>query len=365
MALYVGLTIWFFLLLLMGLRPDSIDAAQCWPNQPEDKVARINKIIVSILVLLTFLLLWFLSAFRSAAIGNDTSNYLYYFNIFSKGIDRSRDFEIGFQCLNYLISRVTLDQHAFLIIIATIMYGGTGLYILKYSKNPAVSLCLFFGLFFSVYTNTLRQGIAMMIALYGYQFLKDGKKIPAALVFLLAMAFHTTALCCFLLFLDVKILEKWWFVLGLTALCAVISFSGVLRTVVDTLVPRYSHYFAGKYASSGWFAVSVYLLSYLVLYLMINGSINTDCKPDKIVATNFTLLLILTAFGYAVNLFERAAGYYLLIAVTEIPNMLYRGKAKHFRLWLLCICTVFLLMFLATLIFRPGWNHLYPYEFWH
>ena len=189
--------------------------------------------------------------------------------------------------------------------------------------------------------------------------------MPAALVFLLAMAFHTTALCCFLLFLDVKILEKWWFVLGLTALCAVISFSGVLRTVVDTLVPRYSHYFAGQYASSGWFAVSVYLLSYLVLYLMINGSINTDCKPDKIVATNFTLLLILTAFGYAVNLFERAAGYYLLIAVTEIPNMLYRGKVKNFRLCLLCICTVFLLMFLATLILRPGWNHLYPYELWH
>lgn len=365
MVLYFGLSIWVFLILLMGLRPDSIDAAQSWPNRPKDKVAKINKIIVSVLVLLTFLLLWFLSAFRSAAIGNDTSNYLYYFNIFSKGIDRSRDFEIGFQYLNYLISRFTHDRHAFLIIIATIMYGGAGLYILKYSKNPAISLCLFFGLFFSVYTNTLRQGIAMMIALYGYQFLKDGKKIPAALVFLLATTFHTTALCCFLLFLDVKILEKWWFVVGLTALCAIISFSGVLRTVVDTLVPRYSHYFESQYASSGWLAISVYLLSYLVLYFLINRSLISGYKPDKVVATNFTFLLILTAFGYAVNLFERAGEYYLLIAVTEIPNMLYRGKVKNFRLWLLCICTVFLLMFLATLILRPGWNHLYPYELWH
>ena len=41
------------------------------------------------------------------------------------------------------------------------------------------------------------------------------------------------------------------------------------------------------------------------------------------------------------------------------------GKIKHFRLWLFGICIVYLAFFIATLIYRPGWNHLYPYEFWH
>ena len=50
MVLYTGLSIWITLVLLMGLRPDSIEAAECWPNQPEDSVARINKLIISVFV---------------------------------------------------------------------------------------------------------------------------------------------------------------------------------------------------------------------------------------------------------------------------------------------------------------------------
>ena len=75
--------------------------------------------------------------------------------------------------------------------------------------------------------------------------------------------------------------------------------------------------------------------------------------------------MILTAFGYAMNLFERAGEYFLLIAVVELPNMLYRGKVKSFRLWLFGICAVFLIVSVLILIYRPGWTHMYPYEFWH
>ncbi len=365
MALYIGITIWVFILLLLGLRPDSVEAAESWPNQPEGKAARFNKLVVSALVFATFLLLWYLTAFRSSAIGNDTEQYLKYFDIFIREVSSSRSFELGYQYLNYLIGRFTQDQHIFLIIIATIMYGGVGLFIRKYSRNPAVSICLFFAFFFSVFTSIFRQGIAMVIALYGYQLLKNGKKIPAALLFLLATTFHTSAFVCFLLFLDLKILEKRGFALGLTAFCAIISFSGLLRALVQAVLPRYLHYFDSQYASSGWAAITFYLLVYVILYFLVNKSIDYGSKGDKVVAANFTFLLVLTAFGYSVNLFERAGEYFLLIAVTEFPNMLYRGKAKNFRLWILLVCTVMLIFFLLVLQYRPGWNHLVPYELWH
>ena len=58
MALYIGLTIWFLILSLLGLRPDSIEAAENWPKPPEGKMERMNQIIVSILVFLSFLLLF-------------------------------------------------------------------------------------------------------------------------------------------------------------------------------------------------------------------------------------------------------------------------------------------------------------------
>ena len=54
MLLYYCLTAWFFIILLLGLRPDSIRAVECWPERPSDNLARINKIIVSIFVWSSF-----------------------------------------------------------------------------------------------------------------------------------------------------------------------------------------------------------------------------------------------------------------------------------------------------------------------
>lgn len=365
MLLYICLTIWFFFLLLAGLRPGSIIAVDSWPALPDDEAEKRNQSIVLILSGLSFLILWLLTAFRSRAIGKDVENYLVYFKWFSNGPIDHPKVEIGYQLLNYLIWQISSDEHVFLIIMATIMYCWIGVYIYKFSKNPAVVLCLFFSCFFSVYTSILRQGMAMVIALYGYQLLKNKKRILAALVFLLATSFHTTAFLCFLLFLNFDILKKQWFVLGITAACVIASLSGVMKSAVNLVFPKYTHYFAGQYAGSGWLAISVFLFTYIVFYLLVSKSLDEDNKSDNVIATNFTLLLLLTAFGYAVNLFERAGEYFLLIGITELPNVLYRGKIKHFRFWLLMIGTFYLILFVLILIYRPGWNHLYPYEFWH
>ena len=366
MALYIGITAWFFVLLFLGLRPDSVLAAESWPKLPEDKKAKRNEIIVSVLTCLSFLFLWVLTAFRSANIGNDTHNYLALFDKFiGVGVAPEKyKYEIGFRYLNILMYKITQSRHVFLIVVATIMYAGVGAYIFKFSKNRAVSLCFFFSCFFSMFTSILRQGIAMVIILYGYQLLKNGKKLLAALLFLLAASFHTTALVSFLLFFDLKIWEKMWVVFGLTVLCAIVSRFGVFKAVIDLIAPMYSHYFTGQYASSGWLAITFYLLLYSVLYFFVNRSLDENNRQDRTVATNFALLLFFTAFGYAVNLFDRIGSYFLFIAISELPNVLYRGKEKHFRFWLFAICAVMLVMFVLILIYRPGWNYLYPYEFW-
>ncbi len=364
MLLYIGITFWVFIILIIGLRPDSVLVAESWPNHPDKKIARTNERILEVFVYSTFLFLWFLTAFRSYRIGNDTMTYLYYFDVYTRGLDLSRTFEIGYQYLNYFIGKRTTDHHIFLIIIATMIYSGVILYVRKYSKNVAVSLCLFFCYFFSSFTSMFRQGIAMVIVLFGYQMLKEGKKIIAALMFLLAITFHTTALVCFLLFLNAEVLKKKRFVFGFTAFCAILSRTEFLNDVVERILPRYVHYFDSRYASTGWLAVTYSLMVYVIWYMLINRSINPGDKADRIVATNLTMLLIFAAFGYSVNLFTRAGEYFLLIAVTEIPNMLYRGKVKHYRLWLFGLCTMLLIMFIVTLIYRPGWNHIYPYEFW-
>lgn len=364
MVLYAFIAVWIFGILLLGLRPDSEEVAEVWPQEPNGELVRTNNRIINILTLATFIFLWFLTAFRSSSIGNDTSNYIYYIGVFADGLDLSRDFEVGYQLLVYLITRFTVDPHLFLIIMATIMYCGLVVYIFRYSSNPAVSLCLFFSGFFSAYVSMMRQGLAMIIALYGYQRLKEGKKLSAALIFMIAATFHTSAVVCFLLFLNINLLKKKWFVYGMTAFCGLISLTGFVRVFVALAVPRYLHYFQGAWASSGWLAITYLLIVYAVYFYLVSESTDSKDYSDGVIITCFSILLIVTAFGYSMNLFSRIAEYFQLIAVVEIPNVAYRGKVKHFRLILLGICTFLLIMFMVTLILRPGWNHIYPYEFW-
>ena len=362
MLLYICITLWLLILLLIGLYQAPATFLEYNLRNLLNTSASRHR-FTRMLCLLTFLFFWFLTAFRAENIGNDTVVYLNYFDIFSQGIDRTRTFELGYQYLNYFLSKLTTSHHVFLICIATIMYGGTVRYIFKYSKSIPVSLCLFFCYFFSLYNSMFRQGIAMVIALYGYQALKDGKKTIAALLFSLAVTFHTTAIVCFLLFFKPKMFKKQWVVLMITIISIILSGSGLLEKIVSLVAPRYMHYFESRYAASGWLAVSFTVISYIAWYYLISKALGE--KPeDKLVAMNFTLMLIIAAFGFAVNLFTRAGEYFLLIAIVEIPNTLTNARVKHYKWWLLGLCILQLVMFILTLVFRPGWNHLYPYEFW-
>ena len=365
MILYVSITIWMFVLMLIGLRSDSQIVANLWPDKPTNGIPKTNLKICNYLAFITLLIFWFLTAFRSESIGNDTNRYIYYFKIFSSGgIDRSRSFELGYQYLNVLIGKLTTDPHLFLIIIASIMYIGTGVYLFKYSKNIMLSLCLFYCVFFSVYTSMLRQGIAMVIVVYAYELLKEKKRIIAALLIILATLFHTSAIVCFLLFLNTPLLKKRWVVLLITAICGILSISGAFSTVISMVVPRYSHYLMSRYASTGWLAVSYDVIRNLIWYWLGSKAVDTSDQDNQLAVTDLTFLLIFAALGYFVNLFTRAGEYFLIIAITELPNLLYTKSFKHHRIWMFGICTVMLIMFILTLLYRPGWNHLYPYELW-
>ena len=363
MELYIGLSVAVFCVFLMGLCSYSVETASM-SNNTFYTVAETNKRITIVASLVVFVFLWALTAFRSAQIGNDTNTYIYYFKLFSDGIDKQRSFELGYQYLNFILGRFSSNPHVFLIVMATIMYGGVMFYIYKYSNNTAISLCLFFCYFFSVFTSIFRQGIAMVIVLYGYQLLKEKKNILAALVFLLATTFHATAFVSFLLFLSSGLFKNKKIVFGVTALALILSGSGALNKVFSIVLPRYAHYFDSRYASTGWLAVAYSLIVYAFWYLMICNSADKNDERDCVVVTNFAMLLFFASFGFSVNLFTRAGEYFLLIGIVEIPNLLYRGKIRNCRFWLFSACFFLIIMFIITLALRPGWNHLYPYEFW-
>lgn len=311
--------------------------------------------------------LFVLTGFRSENIGNDTRNYIYYFTYFQEhGIDGSTSFEIGFQIYCYLIGKLINDSHIFLIITALISYGVVGITIYKYSDNLEFSLCLFFCLFFSLYTNAIRQGLAIAILLVAYYWIKEGHFIKAILAIVLATLFHTTSILMAALLLYRYIPVKPRVVLLCVLGIFIGAISGVLTTILVAIAPpHYQGYFESVYASSGWMAVTASMLMNLTFYLIAYHSYKRAPRPgDRLILVNMTMLLMLTALGFAVNLFTRAAMCFSLVMVIELPNLLHRKELSKRKLIIIGISFVLLLYFIIVLLLRPNWNYLYPYEFW-
>lgn len=366
MLLYVILSALAFFIAFIGLerQPDSISDEALVKSQTA-RVATINRSATTFITILFILLMWALTAYRAPEIGNDTRVYIQYFELFAQnGIDTTRSFELGYQVLNVIIGRFTDSPHVFLIIIATITYAGTFVYIFRESRNIQVSTCLFFAVLFSLYTSVLRQSIAVVFSLYGFLALKKNNKIRAAVFFALASLFHYTAISCFLLFFHPKWYKNRIAVFTLTIACLILSYLGLLAPIVNAIAPRYSHYFSSRYASTGWLAISYTLVKNLFLYYIASQNSQNDGR-DEVGLASFVLLAIFASFGFSVNLFTRAGYYFDAIALVEIPNLLVDKGVKNRKVVMLLLCLASLLMFLVTLRFRPTWNHLYPYAFWH
>ena len=100
-----------------------------------------------------------------------------------------------------------------------------------------------------------------------------------------------------------------------------------------------------------------------VIYLLIYTAYKDSYKENSLIISNAVLLLTTICFGFSVNLFSRASLYFLLATVIDLPNAFNSGKIKNRNMLMLITGTVMLAYFLTTLIIRPEWNNLYPYQF--
>ena len=363
MSFYIILTGILFMTTVIGIvsMPISINKiGNVGLNLKQVNNSRICKCIA--LIILMFL--WTITAFRGLEIGNDTQTYInYFYNISENGVNSNYEIELGYQYFCLLISKINKNPHVFLFLISTILYIGVGIYIFKYSKNILFSVCLFFSLCFSAFTNTLRQNIAMILCLYAFQSIKSKKYIKTILIVGIASCFHYSAWIFLLFFLDKIIPKKRLLVFTASLIISFFGILGVLNYILIFLLPEYSIYFLSEYASSGWIAVSYQVVRNGIFYYFVYGMYRDKIQDNKFILDNFVLLLLCSSLGFVVNLFTRASEYFLLIGVVELPNAFFEGKVKNKQIIIILLCFIMLLYFLVTLIWRPEWNNLYPYKF--
>ena len=360
MFLYLCITVVLFFALI-------ISVTDCRTNG-ELKIKRnvcFGRPIYNFFFISLIFLFWFLTAFRGDSIGNDTIHYLsYYKQIAKSGIDTNFQIELGYQYFCLLLSKLNPDPSFILIISATLCYGVCGIYIYKKSDNILYSIILLFCIAFSFFASGIRQSIAMVIVLIAYLKIRDGKKILPIFLILLASLFHVSALVAFLWFAHKVMPKKPAAVITLAFAISILAALGSVNSILTNILKEYQSYFESENAGTGWLGIIYYALRALVFYCFIYIASKKDEKRYSLEISNTVLLLITVCLGFAVNLFSRASLYFLLITVIDLPNVFNSGKIKNRDIWMLIMGIVMLAYFMVTLIARPEWNNLYPYEFY-
>ncbi len=363
MEIYVSLTIFSVVLMLFSLLEEP-DRLALEPGGEFNFFMRGVDLVVRSGAAIVLVAMWFLTAFRGIEIGNDTQNYIYYYNVFQQGINPASRFEIGFQVLCYWLGSFGVGDHGFLVIVATGMYLGLLFQVLVEARNPGVAQLFVLCYFLSPFMKTLRQGIATVIVLFAFSMLKRQHDYWFIGLVLLAAQFHTTALVVLVLLFRRIIPIDRNRVLVVAGVIAVLAMSGVLSGVLEGMAGSYAHYFSGRYAEGGWLAVGMDAARSLVLFIAISARGAKGVSRDPLVLMLFASMLVVTSLGFAVNLFTRAAEYFLSISALSFPNHLYEAKDSNRKPWLLLVGTGNVVIFLLVLALRPEWNHLYPYVMW-
>jgi hypothetical protein len=256
------------------------------------------------------------------------------------------------------------DPQFLLIVVATICYACTGICILKKSDNILYSVLLLFCLVFSFFASGIRQSISMSIVLVAYLLMKERKVVIPIILIVIASQFHISALMVFLWFAHRLVPKKPFVVVSVALAIAILSATGLLNNVLITLISEYEGYFESENAGTGWLGIAYYALRALVFYAFFYSVYRSNQKENSLVLSNSVLLLFTVCLGFSVNLFNRASLYFVLPTVIDMPNVFNSGKMKHRNFWMVGMGVVMVAYFIVTLILRPEWNNLYPYEFY-
>ena len=231
------------------------------------------KRIFAILSMIPFILV---SGFRGDRVGIDTSrNYIFIYNLISKYGSQFNVLEIlnqkysfGFAFLMNTFIKVFRDPTYFILFCSFIIIFFTFLAIYKESKNPPLSLIIFFlSGSFLLSMNGMRQYMAMAIVLYSIRYVKERNLKKFLLFMFLAISIHASTIIFLILYplYNIK-LKKRHIALGLfISILSPLFISTILRSILNNT--RYVAYFFSGVHINPLYSMLIINIILLLLFL--------------------------------------------------------------------------------------------------
>ena len=279
---------------------------------------------------LFFFILTILVACRHESVGNDTMNYMYFFESFTNmewDEIRERSLDLGFSYFNKLVSLISEDSQFFLAITAII----TILMIFPTYKRLCTDSSLTIVLFCTMSTfvmlfSGLRQMLAIGIGFIAYEFVRNKKTIPFIISVCIAMSFHTSAfMIAFMYPLYYANITKKWLIVVVPVLGMTFLFNRQIFSVLSVFIMRYTQY-DGTISPTGAFTMIVLFAAFSVFSFLVPDEAKMD--REIIGLRNFLLFaLILQMFAPLHSLAMRMNYYYIIFIPLLLPKIIeYRNN---------------------------------------
>lgn len=228
------------------------------------------------------------------------------------------------------------DYKVMFLVVAAIISAALGVYIYKYSSNPAVSvfMLLVSGLYFNS-LNFLRQFLAALVVLYALRYIGEKRLLRFAAYVLFACTIHNSALIMLLFYFILKIkLTKVVMILYTVAAALTYIFSDKLMSLVASVF--YTEYADNPQLANGLpltcsigFGV-VFALTYLIRDMLLLRS-----KNNSVLINCMFFAFFFELIGSRHAVISRFSIYFLLPAVLlllpEIFEILKRLTELTFR----------------------------------
>lgn len=255
------------------------------------------------------------------------SSFLEYYN---RGL-AERSFlvsETGYYFAVWLLTRVFSDRQILVFVTMAFCTFSVCRFIQKNSEDAPTSLLIYVCLGLMTFNmNGVRQACAMSICLFAYEYAKKGKLIPFAILVLLAMQFHKTALCFVPVFVLPRLQDRKgdvvFFLFGLVFF--LLSMDWFVTTFSDLVDKEYA---TDAIADGGGISVLLIYAVGLLLPVFAKGFLKDKTIRISYYA-GFTAFACYLARYFSNQMLERVSYYYLYFLIILIPNTIKKMNKKE------------------------------------
>lgn len=309
------------------------------------------------------------SALRHEYMGNDTSDYMKDFEkvesqswssvlsesesiFFTVGDEEGRD--PGYAIVTKLCSYI-MNFRVFMFFVALLITSAIGYLIRNYIKQLSgfvIGYAFYISLYYHYLPNSaLRQTIAIGCLLWAYiMWYEKQKRLPAALLFLVGLSCHQSALLGLLPVLLMLLPKK-----SVFRRVAIVGF--ILMVVAGQ---AFSYFFANLLGSETYMAYAmstaydemerpigfvIQMALFFGLSLFANVEVDKQSKIEQLIYICFYLGIITAPIILVSPSQIRGNAYYAILGTVFIPNIIYYSKTKY--------RTILFIVLLALTLGRP------------